>query len=69
MSSTEDLQAILASAPRRSVIVLADDGPYRMGDRAWSARASRPSAEPDLTIKAEAGVRPVLKRSRGGPVR
>jgi serine/threonine-protein kinase len=65
VSSTEDLQAVIASAPRRSIIVLADDGPYRMGGKAWSSRHPRPSAEPDLTIKAEAGVRPVLKRAEG----
>ena len=49
VSSTEDLLAILASAPRRSVIVLADDGPYRLGGRAVVARdfAALGRARPD----------------------
>src|SRR5262249_5870213 len=49
VSSNEDLPAILAAAPRRSVIVLADDGPYPMGGRAWPARAPAPLAHPELT--------------------
>ena len=43
------------------MIVLSDDGPFRLGGRTWSYRASAPLANADLTIKAEAGVRPVLK--------
>src|SRR5262249_18323245 len=39
VNSNEDLLAVLATAPRRSVIVLSDDGPYRLGGRNWSARA------------------------------
>ena len=61
VSSNEDLLEILATAPRRSVIVLSDDGPYRLGGRTWSSRAPAPLANPDLTIKAEPGVRPLLK--------
>jgi serine/threonine-protein kinase len=61
VSSTENLHDVLAGATRGSVIVLADDGPYRLGGRAWSTRAPALSADADLTIKAEAGVRPVLK--------
>ncbi len=61
VSSNEDLLEILATAPRRSVIVLSDDGPYQIGGRAWSFRAPAPISNADLTIKAEAGVRPVLK--------
>ena len=61
VSSNEDLLEIIATAPRRSVIVLSDDGPYQLGGRAWSFRAPAPLANADLTIKAEAGVRPVLK--------
>ena len=41
--------------------MLSDDGPYQLGGRAWSFRRTAPLANPDLTIKAEAGVRPVLK--------
>ena len=61
VNSTEDLWEILASAPRRSVIVLSDDGPYRLGGRNRSHRAPAPLVNSDLTIKAEAGVRPLLK--------
>jgi len=61
VNSNEDLLEILATAPARSVIVLSDDGPFRLGGRTWSYRASAPLANADLTIKAEAGVRPVLK--------
>jgi eukaryotic-like serine/threonine-protein kinase len=61
VNSNEDLWETLASAPRRSVIVLSDDGPYRLGGRNRSHRASAPLANYDLTIKAEAGVRPLLK--------
>jgi serine/threonine protein kinase len=62
VNSNQDLLARLASAPRRSVIVLADDGPYQLsGGRAWSGRAPAALTDADLTIKAEAGVRPLLK--------
>src|SRR5262249_34718350 len=61
VSRTEDFLAVTATAPRRSVIILSDDGPYQLGGRAWSFRAPVPLAGADLTIKAEAGVRPVLK--------
>ena len=64
VSSNEDLLAILATAPPRSVIVLSDDGPYRLGGRPWSARSPSLPTDADLTIKAEAGVRPVLKFAR-----
>ena len=61
VSSNEDLLEILATAPRRSVIILADDGPYWLGRRAWSQRSPVVLSNLDLTIKAETGVRPVLK--------
>ena len=61
VSSNEDLLEILATAPRRSVIVLSDDGPYRLGGRTWSSRSPAPLANPDLVIKAEPGVRPLIK--------
>ena len=61
VSSNEDLLEILAAAPRRSVIVLSDDGPYRVGGRTWSSRSPAPLANPDLVIKAEPGVRPLIK--------
>ncbi len=65
VSSIEDLHEVLAGAARGSVIVLADDGPYRVSGRAWSARTGMLAPDPDLTIKAEAGVRPVLKLAEG----
>jgi serine/threonine-protein kinase len=61
VTSTEDLLEILATAPPRSVVVLADDGPYRLGGRSWSHRGSAALANLDVTIKAETGVRPLLK--------
>jgi serine/threonine-protein kinase len=65
VNSSEDLLEVLASAPRRSVIVLSDDGrPYELGGRAWSLRTSAPLAKPDLTIKAESGVRPIIKLAK-----
>jgi serine/threonine protein kinase len=64
VSSNEDLLATLATAPQRSVIILSDDGPYRLGGRSRSARSPSLTTDADLTIKAEAGVRPVLKFAR-----
>lgn len=64
VSSHEDLLAVIAAAPPRSVIVLADDGPYRMGGRAVTSRPSTAPADADLTIKAESGIHPVLKPAR-----
>ena len=62
VNSNGDLLSVLASAPCRSVVVLADDGPYQLsGGRSWSGRAPAPLTDADLTIKAEAGVRPLLK--------
>ena len=61
VSSNEDLLEILTTAPRRSVIVLSDDGPYRVGGRTWAPRSLAPLANPDLVIKAEPGVRPLVK--------
>ena len=45
------------------MIILADDGPFRLGMRAWSQRSPAPLSNSDLTIKAETGVRPLLKLS------
>jgi serine/threonine protein kinase len=60
-STSEDLLEILATAPKRSVIVLSDDGPYLVGGRKWMSRSPAPLANSDLVIKAEPGVRPVIK--------
>jgi len=61
VNSNQDLLTKLASAPRRSVIVLGDDSPYLVGERGWSGRAPAALANLDLTIKAEAGSHPRLK--------
>ena len=42
VKSSDNLLDVLAGATRRSIIVLADDGPYRLGGRAWSTRAAAP---------------------------
>jgi len=68
VSSNEDLLEILATAPRRAVIVLSDDGPYRLGGRTWSSRSPAQLANSDLTIKAEPGVRPLLKFAADSPM-
>jgi serine/threonine-protein kinase len=61
VSSAEDLADVLAKAAPGSVILLADEGPYRVGGRAWSGRIRALPADLDVTIRAEPGVRPVLK--------
>jgi eukaryotic-like serine/threonine-protein kinase len=67
VDSNEDLMAVLASAPPRSIVVLSDDGPYLIRS-APPGRAGRPSSlRADLTIKADAGARPVLRLAREAP--
>jgi eukaryotic-like serine/threonine-protein kinase len=61
VNSNDDLLEQLATAPRRSVILLSDDGPFQIGGRASSFRAPAPLSNVDLTIRAEKGVRPMLK--------
>ena len=62
VDSTEDLLAIILKSPRRATLVLTDEGPYRIrggfndADEARSRLTQR-----DLTIKAQPGVRPVVK--------
>ncbi len=66
--STEELVAAIANAPPRSVIVLTSNGPYQFGA---TAVGEKPSATRwtgrDLTIRADTGVRPVLKLARELP--
>lgn len=57
----DDLAAAVASAPPRSVIVLSDAGPYRLAGRPWPSRSGSPVATTDLTIRAEAGLHPVIE--------
>jgi len=63
VDSTEDLLAILAEAPPRSVIVLSDDGPYELGGGRGSRSPLR-LLQRDLTLKADAGVHPVVSLAR-----
>jgi serine/threonine-protein kinase len=63
VDSGEDLLAVLASAPPRSVVVLSDDGPYVLGASSDPQAAGRLSGC-DVTVKADSGVRPVLRLSR-----
>ena len=60
VDSSEDLLRVLAEAPPRSTIVLADEGPYDLR----GAEVGGALAGLDLTIRAEAGVRPVLRLAR-----
>ncbi|MBV8605963.1 MAG: protein kinase [Singulisphaera sp.] len=64
VDSREDLLDVLAKAPPRSIVVLADNGPYLLR-RGPTDRAELPRlVRRDLMIKAEAGVRPVLRLAR-----
>ena len=65
VGSSEDLPAAIAAAPPRSVLRLTDDGPYVIPD---APRAADRLARRDLTLKADAGARPVVRlgRDRGG---
>jgi len=63
VESRDDLRRIVAEAPPKSTILLSDRGPYEIrgaGTSPWKGL--------DLTIRAEAGIRPVLRVSsdRGG---
>ena len=57
--SREDLHRVIAEAPPKSTILLAEKGPYEIRDS-----KSRPFQGLDLTIRAEAGVRPVIRLAR-----
>ncbi len=61
--SGDNLLDVLAKAPPRAVITLNDNGPYELGlpfDRTGTVRL----LNRDLTLKAAAGVRPVLRVAR-----
>ncbi len=59
VSPTDDLGRILAEAPPKSSILLVERGPYEL-------RSDRPIRldRRDLTIRAEAGVRPLIRFAR-----
>ena len=64
VDSSEDLLAVLASAPPRSIVVLADDGPYLLGGESSDRHLPAQLLDRDLTIKADAGVMPTLRLAR-----
>ncbi|WP_337174269.1 serine/threonine-protein kinase [Paludisphaera sp.] len=53
----DDLAAVLASAPHKSVVTLTENGPYLLTGRVPAPRGDAR----DLTIRAEVGRRPVLR--------
>jgi hypothetical protein len=57
----DDLVQLIATSGRRSVITLSEDGPYFVGGRNGGMRGSGPLPVVDVTIKAEAGARPVVR--------
>jgi serine/threonine-protein kinase len=57
----DDLFSAIATAPAGSIITLTDDGPYHLGGRSVGLRGSSALLNRDLTIRAESGVRPVLR--------
>ncbi len=61
----EDLAAVIAAAPHKAVVTLTEDGPYLLGPAA-RATAPRSDAPRDVTIRAEAGRRPVLRFASDG---
>ncbi len=69
VESTDDLLGAIASAAPRSVIVLTDAGPYDLGVGPGGNRAANRRLEGrDLTIRAAAGVHPVLRIGRDQPI-
>jgi serine/threonine-protein kinase len=65
----DDLLAAIAMAPPRSIITLNDDGPYRLGGRTLGSREPELLLNRDVTIKADAGYRPVLSFAADVPQR
>ena len=68
VDSSEDLLAVLASAPPRTIVVLADDGPYVLGGESSDRHLPPQLLDRDLTIKADAGVLPTLRLARNAVV-
>jgi serine/threonine-protein kinase len=68
VDSSEDLLAVLASAPPRSIVVLADDGPYLLGGESSDRHLPAQLRDRDLTLKADAGVMPTLRLARDAVV-
>ena len=68
VDSSEDLLAVLASAQPRTIVVLADDGPYLLGGESSDRHLPPQWLDRDLTIKADAGVLPTLRLARNAVV-
>jgi eukaryotic-like serine/threonine-protein kinase len=66
VGSEEDLAKVLIEAPAGSTIVLTDNGPYDFRSLAPDQDAALLLVQRDLTIKAELGVRPLLRLIREG---
>lgn len=60
----DDLAAVLASAPSGAIVTLSDDGPYDLRPSAIDRKDAGKLAGRDLTLRASAGVRPILRVSR-----
>ena len=62
VDSTEDLLSVIIRSPRRATLVLTDAGPYRIrGNFNESTGAGSRLNRRELTIKAEPGIRPVIR--------
>jgi len=60
VTSAEDLLTKLETAPSRSIISLSDSGPYRISRRDKPRKGGFRLKNRDLTIRADAGTRPVV---------
>ncbi|MEO6810001.1 MAG: serine/threonine-protein kinase, partial [Isosphaeraceae bacterium] len=60
----DDLSAVLASAPSGSIVTLGDDGPFDLRPTAIDRKDADRMAGRDLTLRASAGVRPILRVAR-----
>ncbi len=68
VESSDELLAAVVSAPPRSVLLLTDDGPYDLGVGRDGRSAPERLLGRDLTIKAAAGVHPVIRLARDQPI-
>ena len=70
IDSTVDLLAEIAAAPSRSTLVLSDNGPYSIPLDPTALRDEGRLLRRDLTIRAEMGIRPVIRAAahRAGEV-
>ncbi|SIO13037.1 serine/threonine protein kinase [Singulisphaera sp. GP187] len=64
VDSGDDLLKVLANAPPRSIVVLADDGPYLIGDRGEDLSTLR-LLQRDLILKAGPRAHPEIRLAHG----